>query len=104
MTMYQVWIKEEFGDTWKLAPCVDLSSVKDQVLEALKHNADYLVTQDMEVTVEVKVTEVPAIPEFPRAPREPKIRRERKKEDKDEAAESGSPEDPGTGGEGNGPV
>lgn len=99
--MYQVWRQNEFANEWTLHQCEDLTEVKEEVLTSIKNNCDYMVTQQMEVSVIVEVKEPPAIPEFPRAPREPKVRPERKKEDKSEATESGPAEDPGPGGPGN---
>lgn len=102
--MYQVWIKNEFNDEWALTECETLDDVRDSFLESLHQGQPTMVTQRLEVSVEVKVTDAPAIPEFPRAPREPKIRPGQKKEDQSEVTPGGPKGDRDPGDESHGPV
>ena len=102
--MYQVWTKDEFGDTWHLIECKDKGEVKEEILAATKVGHEVLVSVPMEFSIDVKIKE--PRPEYHPTVKE-KYRRgvEKPKEVvEDEAAESGPTEDPGTGGPGNGPV
>lgn len=102
--MYQVWTKDEFGDTWHLTECKDEEDVKGSILVATKAGSEVKVSLPMDFSIDVTIKE--ASPEAlantvkrltPRQIKE-------KEAAKDEATESGSEEDPVAGGQGNGSV
>jgi len=55
---YQVWIKEEFGDNWRMVPCGDLEAAKREVEKAVRAGGEPILTQEVYYAVSIKLTEV----------------------------------------------
>jgi len=55
---YQVWIKEEFGDTYTKVDCGDLAAAKREVDRAVRVGAEPLLTVEVPYSVTIKVEAV----------------------------------------------
>jgi len=55
---YQVWIKDEFGDTYTKVDCGDLAAAKREVDKAYKAGAEPLLTIEVPYSLAIKVEPV----------------------------------------------
>jgi len=55
---YQVWIKDEFGDTYTKVDCGDLGAAKREVDKAYKAGAEPLLTIEVPYSLSIKVEAV----------------------------------------------
>ncbi len=55
---YQVWTKEEFGDTYKKVDCGDLPAAKREVDLAVRAGAEPLLTVEVPYSLAIKVEAV----------------------------------------------
>ena len=55
---YQVWIKDEFGDTYTKVDCGDLAAAKREVDKAYKAGAEPLLTIEVPYSLSIKVEAV----------------------------------------------
>ena len=55
---YQVWIKDEFGDTWTRKDCGDLEATKREVDKAVRNRGEPLLTVEVPYTLNIKVGEI----------------------------------------------
>jgi len=102
--MYQVWTKDEFGESWNLTECETTARVKESILAATKAGHAIKVSLPMEFSIDVNIKEEP-----PKAPvKKVKALTARKIKEKEvaerEATESGPAEDQGPGSPGNSSV
>jgi len=58
---YQVWKKDEFGDTWTKTDCGDIAAAKREVLSAAKEAKEAVLTVAIPFTVQLKVGEPGAV-------------------------------------------
>lgn len=54
---YQIWIKEEFGDTWSRVDAGDLGAAKREILVASKAGKEAILTVEVPFSLELKVGE-----------------------------------------------
>ncbi|MCK4721786.1 MAG: hypothetical protein KAT75_00710 [Dehalococcoidia bacterium] len=102
--MYQVWTKDEFGDTWHLTECEDEEDVKGSILVATKAGNEVKVSLPMEFSIDVTIKEGKAGHRELKV-KEPTARQIKEKEvAENEVTESGPEEDPVAGDQGNSPV
>ena len=84
---YQLWIKEEFGDTYTKVDCGDLTAAKREVDKAVRAGAEPLLTVEVPYLLSIKVEAVGT--EKPKRKMEGKEPGEHKKEEsKSEAGQS----------------
>jgi len=55
---YQVWIKDEFGDTYAKVDCGDIGAAKREVDKAYKKGAEPLLTVEVPYSLSIKVEAV----------------------------------------------
>jgi len=55
---YQVWIEEEFGDTYKKVDCGDLAAAKREIDAAYKTGKDPMLTVEVPYSLAIKVEDV----------------------------------------------
>jgi len=94
---YQVWIKEEFGDTYTKVDCGDILAAKRVIDEAVRTGGDPILTVEVPYSMSIKVEAVGTEkPQRKTGRKEPET--EIKEEPKGEASqgEAEASEDPGT--------
>ena len=55
---YQVWTKEDFGDTYKKVDCGDLGAVKRELDRAVRDGKEPLLTIEVPYELSIKIQEV----------------------------------------------
>ena len=55
---YQVWIKDEFGDTYTKVDCGDLAAAKREIDQAYKRGQDPLLTVEVPYSLAIKIEAV----------------------------------------------
>jgi len=55
---YQVWIKDEFGDTYKKVDCGDLPAAKREIDKAVRTGGEPILTQIVPYELSIKLGEV----------------------------------------------
>jgi len=55
---YQVWTKDEFGDTYTKVDCGDLAAAKREIDQAYKRGQDPLLTVEVPYSLAIKVEDV----------------------------------------------
>ena len=84
---YQVWIEEEFGDTYKKVDCGDLAAAKREIDAAYKTGKDPMLTVEVPYSLAIKVEEPgSAKPKRKTEPKTPESKTE--EEPKSEASQS----------------
>lgn len=95
---YQVWIKDEFGDTYTKVDCGDLPAAKTEIDEAVRKGGEPILTIEVPYSLAIKVEEPGAEkPKHRETVRETEKRL--KEEAKSEADQSEAQSDQGTGSE-----
>lgn len=87
---YQVWIKDEFGDTYKKVDCGDLPAAKRVIDEAVRTGGEPILTVEVPYELSIKVGEAGG--EKPKRKREEKKPEESKKEEAESEANQGKTE------------
>ncbi len=54
---YQVWTKEEFGDTYKKVDCGDLGAAKREIDKAVRAGQEPILTQEVPYSLGIKIGE-----------------------------------------------
>jgi len=54
---YQVWIKDEYGDTWTKVDCGDLPAAKRELDKAVRAGREPILTQELPYELSIKVGE-----------------------------------------------
>lgn len=54
---YQVWVKDQFGDTWGREDVGDLGAAKRSIMAAMKLGNDAVLTIEVPFSLELKVGE-----------------------------------------------
>ena len=54
---YQVWIKEEFGDTYKKVDCGDLAAAKREIDKAVRTGGEPILTVEVPYELSIKTGE-----------------------------------------------
>jgi len=54
---YQVWIKEEFGDTYKKVDCGDLGAAKREIDKAVRTGGEPILTVEVPYELSIKTGE-----------------------------------------------
>lgn len=55
---YQVWMKEEFGDSYTKVDCGDLGAAKREIDKAVRVGAEPILTQEVPYELSIKTGEV----------------------------------------------
>ena len=55
---YQVWIKDEFGDTYTKVDCGDLAAAKREIDQAYKGGQEPILTVEVPYSLAIKVEDV----------------------------------------------
>jgi len=89
---YQVWIKDEFGDTYTKVDCGDLAAAKREVDTAVRAGANPILTVEVPYSLAIKVEEPGAAKPHHRetaAETEKRLKEEAKSEASQSKAEPG---------------
>jgi len=55
---YQVWIKDEFGETYTKVDCADIAAAKREVDKAVRAGAEPILTVEVPYSLAIKVEDV----------------------------------------------
>lgn len=91
--MYQVWTKDEYGDSWQLTEIESHDELKAAILDATKAGREIKLSVPMEFSIDVKIKEVPPWPTFKEKTTETLRKKSLKKEAEDETTEGGPKKD-----------
>ena len=94
---YQVWIKDEFGDTYTKVDCGDLAAAKREIDAAYKTGKDPMLTVEVPYSLAIKVEDVGA--EKPRrrtTTKQPEEKTEKETKSEADKSETEPGESPGT--------
>ena len=100
---YQVWTKEEFGETYTKVDCGDLPAAKREIDAAYKAGKDPILTVEVPYQLAFKVEE-PGSGKSQRKDNDKKLETKEKEEPKSEASQGKTEADKGSGAKGKGQI
>lgn len=100
---YQVWTKDDFGETYTKVDCGDLPAAKREIDAAYKAGKDPILTVEVPYSLAIKVEE-PGSGKSQRKDNDKKPETKEKEASESEASQSKAAADKGSGTEGKGQV